>query len=215
MRPFQRTEWPPAPSGSQYRSIAVVPGEGIAAVYSLSLYPRQRALSPLCQSRLWLDRRVAAAENVSLSKPGDREADRLRLDADAELAQFNDRSSAPADRVGREWQRERHPVCLAQRLAVAEDAVGPGVGSTVRPTASSRRMNSRTSFLIPVSTRGDDRSCGGNVHGPEMAVCDRNQQKGAVGSHRRRYVLGVHARTRIADRLHRSARPWVVTVASV
>jgi hypothetical protein len=45
---------------------------------------------------------------------------------DAELAEFDDRRSAPADRVGRERQGERHPVCLAQGLAVAQDAVVPG-----------------------------------------------------------------------------------------
>ena len=47
------------------------------------------------------------------------------LQVDAELAQLDDRRSAPADRVGRERQRERHPVRLAQRLALAQDAVVP------------------------------------------------------------------------------------------
>jgi transaldolase len=41
------------------------------------------------------------------------------LQIDTELAAFDDRRSAPADRVGRERQRERHPVRLAQRFAVA------------------------------------------------------------------------------------------------
>src|SRR5919106_2560376 len=48
------------------------------------------------------------------------------LQVDAELAQLDDRRSAPADRVGRERQRERHPVRFAERLALAQDAVVPG-----------------------------------------------------------------------------------------
>jgi hypothetical protein len=71
------------------------------------------------------------------------------LEVNAELAQLDDCRSPPTDRVGRERQRERHPVLFAERLARAQDAVVTGVDSTVRPTASSRRMNSRTSFLIP------------------------------------------------------------------
>src|ERR671914_1027502 len=47
------------------------------------------------------------------------------LEVDAELAQFDDRRSAPADRVRRERQRERHPVRFAERLALAQDAVVP------------------------------------------------------------------------------------------
>jgi hypothetical protein len=47
----------------------------------------------------------------------------LVLRIEAELAQLDDRGSAPADRVGRERQRERHPVRFAERLAVAQDAV--------------------------------------------------------------------------------------------
>jgi hypothetical protein len=46
----------------------------------------------------------------------------------AELPKLDDRGSAPADRVGRERQRERHPVRLVQRLAVAQDAVVPRRG---------------------------------------------------------------------------------------
>jgi hypothetical protein len=69
--------------------------------------------------------RAGAAENVLPSKPGDRKVGGLRdvsalaLQLDAELAQLNDRRSAPADRVSRERQRERrHPVRPAQRLTV-------------------------------------------------------------------------------------------------
>src|SRR5919198_6027355 len=45
------------------------------------------------------------------------------LRIDSELAEFDDRRTAPADGVGRERQRERHPIRLAQRLAVAQHAV--------------------------------------------------------------------------------------------
>jgi hypothetical protein len=48
------------------------------------------------------------------------------LDLDAELAQVDERRSAPPSRVRRERQREGHPVGLAKRLAVAEDAIVPG-----------------------------------------------------------------------------------------
>src|SRR4051794_398686 len=47
------------------------------------------------------------------------------LQVDAELAEFEDRCSAPADRVGKIRQRERHPVRFAERLALAQDAVVP------------------------------------------------------------------------------------------
>jgi hypothetical protein len=47
----------------------------------------------------------------------------LVLQIDAELAELDDRRPTPADRVGRERQHERHPVRLAERLAVAQDAV--------------------------------------------------------------------------------------------
>jgi hypothetical protein len=50
----------------------------------------------------------------------------LGLQVDAELAQFDDRRSAPADRVGRERERERHPVLLPQRLPVAQHLVVAG-----------------------------------------------------------------------------------------
>jgi hypothetical protein len=48
---------------------------------------------------------VGGCENVSPSKPGKREVGGLRLSGrvlqvDAELAQFDDRGPAPADRVG-------------------------------------------------------------------------------------------------------------------
>src|SRR4029453_9485618 len=71
---------------------------------------------------------AAAGENVSLSKPGDRKVGGLRrllaaLQVDAELPEFDHRGSAPPDRVGRERQHERHSVRLAERLAVAQDAV--------------------------------------------------------------------------------------------
>jgi hypothetical protein len=49
----------------------------------------------------------------------------LVLQIDAELAELDDRRSAPANRVRRERQHERHPVLLAERLAVAQDAVVP------------------------------------------------------------------------------------------
>src|SRR5919204_5136722 len=48
------------------------------------------------------------------------------LEVDAELAELDDRGSAPADRVGREWQHERHPIRLAERFAVTQHAVVPG-----------------------------------------------------------------------------------------
>jgi hypothetical protein len=70
---------------------------------------------------------AGAGENVFPSKPGDRKVGGLRhflgLQIDAELAEFDDRCSAPADRVGRERECERHPVRFSQRLAVAQDAV--------------------------------------------------------------------------------------------
>ena len=47
------------------------------------------------------------------------------LEVDAQLAQFDDRRSAPADRVGRERQHERHPIRFAEGLAVAQDAIVP------------------------------------------------------------------------------------------
>src|SRR6266508_4543466 len=56
---------------------------------------------------------------------GPRVARALVLQVDAEPAQLDDRRSAPADRVGRERQHERHPVRFAKRLAVAQDAVVP------------------------------------------------------------------------------------------
>jgi chorismate mutase len=42
------------------------------------------------------------------------------LQIDAELAELDDRRSTPADRVGRERQRERHPIRLSERLAFAQ-----------------------------------------------------------------------------------------------
>jgi hypothetical protein len=45
------------------------------------------------------------------------------LEVGAELAELDDRRSTPADRVGRERQHERHPVRLAERLALAQDAL--------------------------------------------------------------------------------------------
>ena len=44
---------------------------------------------------------------------------RLLSEVDAELAQFHDRCSAPADRVGGEREHEGHPVLFAEWLAVA------------------------------------------------------------------------------------------------
>jgi hypothetical protein len=73
--------------------------------------------------------RAGAGENVSPLRPGDRKVGGLRrflgscYRSDAELAELDDRRSTPADRVGRERQRERHPVRLAERLAVAQDVV--------------------------------------------------------------------------------------------
>jgi hypothetical protein len=48
------------------------------------------------------------------------------LKIDAELAEFHDRRSPPPDGVGRERQRERHPVRFAERLTIAQYAVVPG-----------------------------------------------------------------------------------------
>jgi hypothetical protein len=45
-----------------------------------------------------------------------------RLEVDAELTQLDDRRHTPADRVGREREHERHPVRLAKRLAITQDA---------------------------------------------------------------------------------------------
>ena len=61
----------------------------------------------------------------ALHEAAQQAAGRGAIGTAAELAEFDDGSSAPADRVGRERQRERHSVRLAQRLAVAHDAVVP------------------------------------------------------------------------------------------
>jgi hypothetical protein len=47
---------------------------------------------------------------------------------------------AAADRVGRKRQRERHPVCFAERLAVAQDAV-----------VARRRLDSEADGLEPAN----------------------------------------------------------------
>jgi hypothetical protein len=47
----------------------------------------------------------------------------IALQLDPELAQLDDRRSAPADGVRRIRQRERHSVRLPKWLAVAEDAI--------------------------------------------------------------------------------------------
>ena len=51
------------------------------------------------------------------------------------------------------------PFAFAERCAVPQHAVVPGVASTVRPMAWSRRMNSRTSFLTSNSHPRPSRAC--------------------------------------------------------
>jgi len=71
------------------------------------------------RTRSWAPRRspcTGAARAVTTS---------VSLEVYAELAQFNDCRSAPADRVRGEGQHEGHPVLLPERPTVAQDAIVP------------------------------------------------------------------------------------------
>src|SRR5439155_3961532 len=88
------------------------------------------------------------------------------LGLDAELAEFDDRRSTPADHVGRERQRERHPVRLAQHFAVAQDAVVPGR----RLDRDWYRVGAHVRAFVAVSRSGTNRASHPFTDGEERMI---------------------------------------------
>ena len=72
-----------------------------------------------CPVRVWLSPKVSARVRIH---PVPR---RRRATGRSRACAVRRSCSAPADRVGREGKHERHPVRLAERLALAQDAVVP------------------------------------------------------------------------------------------
>jgi hypothetical protein len=126
---------------------SVVWGE-IVPVAGVPGSPRIGAAIAETQSRVVQARRVQTRSRPR-HKPGEREEDDhldgddgqphrgdvvgadvpeevVLLEVDAEFAQFDDCRSSPAGRVGREREREGHPVLFAERLAIAQDLVVAG-----------------------------------------------------------------------------------------